>query len=141
MPELHFKIPLQPVAKGRPRFRVVAGHAQVYTPKETQVAEEALRLYIRNALPKDFRLLEGPIAAMLSFHIPFPKSMSKRKRLMAWPTTKPDLDNYEKLALDAMNQLVFRDDSQVVLVRKEKMYSDEPRWEIGIREIDIPVQQ
>ena len=50
------------------------------------------------------------------------------------PTTKPDTDNYLKGVLDALNTVVFKDDSQVVGMVAQKFYSCEPRIEIIVVE-------
>ena len=132
---LTFRIPLEPVAKGRPRFKVKGKYVQTYSPPGTTAAETSLRMWIASELPDSFTLYQGPIAVMLTVHLPFPKSMSKKRREYAKPEPRPDLDNYIKLAFDAMNGLVYKDDALIVMLLAEKMYSDEPRWEIQVKEI------
>jgi Holliday junction resolvase RusA-like endonuclease len=53
------------------------------------------------------------------------------------PVKKPDLDNIAKICLDALNKLAFDDDSQIVALRVEKHYSEEPRVEIEITEREV----
>ena len=68
-----------------------------------------------------------------------PKSWNKKKRQLALdgtirPTTRPDTDNYIKGALDALNGVVYADDSAAVDIIGQKFYSDNPRMEIVIVE-------
>jgi Holliday junction resolvase RusA-like endonuclease len=51
------------------------------------------------------------------------------------PYTKvPDVDNLVKLVLDALNHVIWLDDSYVVQIEAAKWYSLHPRTEINIRE-------
>ena len=51
------------------------------------------------------------------------------------PTKKPDIDNIMKIVLDALNGVAYYDDSQVCRVNFMKMYSENPRLKILIRNI------
>jgi Holliday junction resolvase RusA-like endonuclease len=42
------------------------------------------------------------------------------------PTTRPDLDNYVKGALDAINGIVVNNDSQLVEIEAHKRYGIDP---------------
>ena len=69
-----------------------------------------------------------------------PKSKPKKvKALMATnairPTKKPDMDNVVKLVADALNQVAYRDDTQIVDCQVRKFYSDTPRLEVLIQRI------
>ena len=51
------------------------------------------------------------------------------------PTKKPDIDNIVKVVLDAMNKFAFKDDTQIVKLEVEKLYtSDEEKLVIQIQE-------
>ena len=121
-----FTIPGKPVAKGRPRVASIGGHARAYTPAKTAAAEQsflALALPYRPAEP-----LDGPIAVRIVLALPVPASWSKRKRTAAaegdlLPAGRPDLDNYAKLILDALNGVFWRDDAQIVDLRVTKAYA------------------
>ena len=54
-----------------------------------------------------------------------------------WPTKKPDSDNIIKIILDALNGICYHDDSQVCKIYFEKKYSEIPKVEITIKEIDL----
>lgn len=71
------------------------------------------------------------------FYIPIQKSCSieesiKKEIGLILPTTRPDVDNYLKFILDALHDVVYDDDSKVVSVFGEKLYSFETRTEIEI---------
>lgn len=107
--------PITPVAKGRPRF-TRQGHA--YTPKKTEMFEKALRLEARSEMAeRGLSIFKNALTIDLIFCLPKPKS-AKRER----PTTRPDLDNYIKGVLDALNGITWEDDSQIVELTACKQY-------------------
>lgn len=77
------------------------------------------------------RTVEGPIVLGCIFLMPIPKSASKKKQAEMQSgeikhTKKPDLDNLVKFAKDCLNNLAWKDDSQVIRLVAEKHYSSEP---------------
>jgi len=75
-----------------------------------------------------------PVAVYLRFMCKRPKALKKGDRILK--TTKPDIDNYIKLVLDACNDAkVWHDDSQVVEILAQKWYCadyQEPEIQIQI---------
>jgi len=70
-----------------------------------------------------------------------PKSDSKKKRAAKLageirPTKKPDIDNCIKAIADSLNTIAYKDDTQIVKVVAEKRYSEKPRVEITIADIN-----
>lgn len=104
---IEFFIPGTFKAKGRPRFDSRSGHA--FTPKDTESYEAVVRQYAKEAMAGK-PLLEGPLAAEITFIFPRPKS----KKLEVYHISRPDVDNCLKTILDAMNGIVYQDDSAVV---------------------------
>lgn len=75
------------------------------------------------------------IAVTLRFWCPIPTGLSKRKRESLdgqLCLKKPDIDNYVKLVLDALNGIAWEDDNAVASIAASKGYSFEPRTEVCI---------
>lgn len=80
------------------------------------------------------------IKTVAYFEIPKskPKKFQEQAREgLIRPITKPDTDNIGKNIKDALNKIAFPDDSQIVTEIIEKRYSDTPRAEIFIREVEL----
>lgn len=72
---------------------------------------------------------EVPHSVYLVFHIPMPKSWSKKMKtsMIGKPhKQKPDIDNLQKSFLDAL----CKDDSYVYRIRAEKYWSDKGYIEV-----------
>lgn len=126
----------EPQGKGRPRFVRSTGHA--FTPANTRKYESALRYAAQEAMGTEAPL-EGPLCVVVVAIFPVPASWSEKKRRAAyagaiWPTVKPDADNLIKV-LDACNEVVWRDDKQIVDARIVKRYGERPRLVIEVREV------
>lgn len=122
-----------PVPKGRPRFSRTTGH--VYTPEKTARYEDRLAYAAQKAM-EDRKLFEGALFLHMRFFVAIPESKSKGWKADALgnairPTKKPDWDNFAKV-IDALNKVVWVDDSQIVSATVEKFYSDQPRVEITV---------
>jgi Holliday junction resolvase RusA-like endonuclease len=116
------------VAKGRAR---ATRKGFVYTPAATRKYEAYARLAASEAM-NGRPPLHGPVRLDLLVELPIPASWSQKKRLTAIaglikPTTRPDLDNYVKSALDAINTIVIADDSQIIELRASKRFSEQPK--------------
>src|SRR5699024_2017017 len=84
---------------------------------------------------KPAKPLTSPLRVELNFFIQTPKSWSdaKKKRFEGkYRPLRPDIDNYEKLVLDAMNGMIFKDDNQVVELVVRKFYSVKSSKQIEI---------
>lgn len=120
---------MEPIPKARARTCVRNGVVRSFTPKATADAEANIKNQLVNQ--HDFFQRGAPLKVDLKFYITKPPSVSK-KRL--YPITRPDIDNYTKLVLDALNQYLFEDDSQIVELHATKAYG-QPRIEIEVLEI------
>jgi Holliday junction resolvase RusA-like endonuclease len=110
--------------KQRPRFSRQTGRA--YTPEQTVNLEAHIKqcALAQVGQPR----LVGALAVAMEIAVPVPASWPKRKRAealsgMIRPTGKPDLDNCAK-SLDALNEIVWRDDAQIVAMVVTKHYAD-----------------
>ena len=124
---IRFTVPGAPTGKGRPRFVKATGRA--YTPKGTASRENAIAaagMAAWRAPPADC-----PFALGVEVVMPVPKSWPQYKRAAALdgrivPTVKPDADNIGKLVGDALNQIIWRDDCQIVRLTVWKRYGETP---------------
>lgn len=112
------EFPLDPVAKGRPRFSRKSGVA--YTPEKTRAAEAELRWMMNKQWNRP--ILECALVVDVAFFFRRPKSV---KRLH--PTVKPDLSNIFKTVEDAGNGILWRDDSQIISASISKYYAGESK--------------
>ena len=136
---VYFVVYGNPVGKGRPRATSRGGFVRMYTDAKTLGFESAVADEARIAM-RDWQAFETPMQLQLSAYYYIPKSWSKKKRQMAMdgeihPQVKPDLDNVMKAVLDAMNGVVYVDDSQVINMVATKRYSSDPRVEVYLHEV------
>ena len=125
-----------PVAKGRPRF---TRRGFTYTPAKTRKYEAHVRLAAQDVM-KAAPPLDGACSLSVLAVLPVPMSWSNKKREAAiagvlLPVTRPDVDNYLKAALDGCNEIVYRDDSQIVSADVLKRYGDIPQLVITVRSV------
>jgi Endodeoxyribonuclease RusA. len=137
---IRFTVYGEPVAQGRPRATNINGHIRMYDPKKSRDFKDYVRLVASENRPK--KLLEGPICLEVKVYKPTLKSFSKKKKAAAEagqlrPTSKPDVDNYAKSIKDALKNVIWKDDSQVVDLHISKWYSETPRVEIEIEELEV----
>jgi Holliday junction resolvase RusA-like endonuclease len=131
-----------PVAKGRPRFTRAGGFARTYTPQKTRDAEGMIEwLAINEMKSSNKKIITNAVIVSIDFLMPIPKSFSKTKQLECLqfkivPTVKPDLDNLAKTVLDAMNGIVYKDDSQIIQLHLRKGYAEKPCTVVSIKEYE-----
>jgi Holliday junction resolvase RusA-like endonuclease len=116
------------VAKGRARF-TRTGFA--YTPAKTRQHEAHGRLAAQLAIGER-PPIAGPVHLTALIELPIPASWSKRRTTAAivgeiCPTSRPDIDNFLKSAMDAINGIVVADDSLIVKVTVEKKFGVDPK--------------
>src|SRR5690625_167377 len=125
-----FIIPGQAVPQGRPRAGKRRGKIIMYDPQESKDYKHYVALIARQHAPKI--PYEGEISMIIKIYRDIPKSTTKRKRELynaglLRPVVKPDNTNYAKGIEDALNGIVYKDDSQIVDLTIQKYYSDDPR--------------
>lgn len=126
-----FIIPGKPQAKARPRFTRRGG---VYTTSQTIEYEKHVRACFHLARMEQAYLIPRDCAILVSIEavFPIPASWSKAKRQEALEGKlahmgKPDWDNVGKIITDALNQVAWNDDSQIISASVIKTYGAEPR--------------
>lgn len=113
-----FTIPGNPRPKERPRF----GKGRGYTTQATRDAEARVASSFRDNLGVR-HTIETPVTAPLRVRLRFFRDSMRRV----------DLDNLAKIPLDALNELAWKDDSQIVsLIASKHLDRDDPRTEIEL---------
>lgn len=135
---VEFTLKGEPQGKDRPRFTSRGGYVRTYTSQKTAAYEQAVR---QAYLERTNMILEGPIRVTIRAYMSIPSSYSKAKaqRMRAGherPAKKPDVDNIAKVILDGLNHLAYDDDKQVIELAIEKWYSDDPRVEVIVEEME-----
>lgn len=123
----------EPKGKGRPRFSRATGRA--FTPAATVSYEGMLKVAATEAMGSR-RPLAGALRISVVARMPVPRSWSNRKREAALagrvdPTGRPDIDNIVKM-MDALNHIVWTDDSQIVQCVATKRYDDQPAFVLEV---------
>lgn len=106
------------------------GKAYFYEKPEVKALRNQLYFYCKpNRPPQPFG---GPVRMRVTFIY---KAKTK-KAVGSWKTTRPDLDNLNKLLWDVLTETgFFSDDSQIVNFEALKIYGEEPKIKIEIEEI------
>lgn len=127
MTTIAFVVPGTPVGKGRPKFARRGNFVSTYTPEKTASYENLVKVKAEEAMQGQ-QLFEGAVSIEIALFVTPPASWSQKKQRAAlageiYPTTKPDWDNCGKGICDAINEIVFKDDKQVVDARVTKRYA------------------
>lgn len=125
--QIHFQVEGDPKGKGRPRFGRFGKFTRVYTDKQTTDYEAVIKSYAAHAMGSSDPL-ETAVSVFLYVRLAVPQSYSKKRTEACLsglenPCKKPDIDNIAKTYLDAMNGVIFKDDTQVIDLHVKKVYS------------------
>jgi len=136
--QIVFEVLGDPKGKGRPRFSRHGKFTKVYTDQATLDYETAIQSCASKAMGLQ-KPLETPVSVFLYIRLPVPQSYSKKRTEACLagserPSKKPDIDNVAKCFLDAMNGVVYLDDTQVVDLHIKKLYSAVAGVDVAIME-------
>lgn len=147
---------IEPKPQTRPRFSKFGTYED---PKMKAWRRECSRLIEQEYNGQFF---DGPVSVNVTFYMKAPLSVSKeptpKSRAKAWETfkkfigeklwhtRKPDIDNLIKALFDSISNagynkvdkkgIVWTDDSIVCKLRAQKRYSNNPRIEFEIKELE-----
>lgn len=117
-------------------------YVHTYTPEKTRVFEDSVRFEFMasNCDPMPVYPKDKVLKSKVLIGVSIPQSYSKKKQAlcrdrMIAPAKKPDLDNILKSVFDSLCGYAFEDDSQIVKIIAEKVYSEEPFVEVEIDEL------
>jgi Holliday junction resolvase RusA-like endonuclease len=151
MEPITFTVPAIPVAQPRPRATLAHGGKGARMHEVTSIKggdgerrphpiaayKATVRLAMLDAY--DGPPLECPLVVSLTCVFP------SQKKARKWKATKPDCDNLAKSTLDALNGLLFKDDSQVVELHVVKFHAagdEQPHVEIFIAQAEpLPIHK
>lgn len=132
---VYFYVEGKPQPKQRPRFYTRGKFAKAYTPSETVTYENLVRFCYKKQLGDIF--FRGPIKVKIEIVVAIEKKHFGKKGLNKEgeekyknhipPVKKPDLDNVAKSILDALNEVAWHDDCQIVQLTCTKRYSQSNR--------------
>jgi Holliday junction resolvase RusA-like endonuclease len=136
--QVMFTVEGTPVGKGRPKFARRGNFVSTYTPTKTRDYETLIAEAASQAMGSS-EPLKTPIAAYIYITVPIPASYSKKRSAacldgLERPCKKPDADNILKAYFDAMNGIVYEDDSQIVSIHATKRYGAVGMVEVLVKE-------
>ncbi len=101
-----------------------------FTPKKTATWKTTIAWAAKLHRPRE--LMEGPLAMELVFHFKRPKNVKKDVHHCIG---RSDVDNFAKSVMDALHDIFYKNDNQIVLLKASKDYGD-PGVVITVGEID-----
>lgn len=122
---IFFFVDCPPVAQPRQRHALIGGRVRNYTPSDHPVGVFKTCVQIAARKAHQGPLLEGPLRLSLLFLLHRPQRLIWKTRPMPrlWATCKPDFDNAAKAVCDALNGVLWIDDSHICECRVRKMYA------------------
>lgn len=123
--QLEFHI--EPLPKERPRFTNRGGFARAYTSSKTRNFEASIARMAKAQLQ-----FQKPITDLIVVSVFFEFMRPKKTVLM---TPKKDLDNLCKSIFDALNGILYNDDTQIIELMARKTWSDKNKITVVINEI------
>ena len=132
---IQFTVPGDPVGKGRGRVAGSGTRRWIVTPARTQLYEESVAEFAREAMG-DRPPLTAPCHAAIRIYLATPKGWTIERLCMSqlepWHDVAGDLDNFVKSILDGMNGIVFDDDRRVSQLYACKTWDANPRVDVEI---------
>ena len=122
----NFVILGEPVSGLRARM---GSHGGWYLPSKVAKYKEKIAWEIKTQAKNLYFYQGEPLKVEMTFFLP-------KKTKKSTITSRPDLDNLEKPVLDALQGVLFDNDSQIIEQSSRKRYSNRPRIEITIKKSD-----
>ncbi len=120
---MKIRINCEPVPKGRAKTVFVNGIIRTYTPARTKKAQDAIKAEVK-AMVDDGRVMPFPAKTPLKLTATFYRCKSRwLPKYVDMPYIQPDLDNFLKLLLDAINGSIVPDDAQVTTIIVKKRWT------------------
>lgn len=139
---ISFTVQGRPVAKQAMRIGKTR-NGKVICFRSTKVDKAHDAFALQAAPHKPAKPHGGPVRVSLTFHFAMPVSWPawRRKLLLGQPhTQKPDVDNLQKLALDALKGVFFVDDAQVYDIHSRKAWGEQDETSVLLLFEDQPAR-
>ena len=128
-----------PIAKKRPRFVRRGKFVGTYNPQETEEGR-----FLLMAKEQIVEQKKGALRVDCIFYMPRPKSHYRTGKNAGtlkhdapfYHIKKPDIDNLQKTVYDCLNGFAWSDDSIICISESKKIYSERPRTEITVQEVE-----
>lgn len=136
---MRFEFDIEPVEQARPRATRMGKGIRLYDPKKVAAFKRQLGMLAKQKmLDRGLEPYDGPLEVRMEFYRPVQASLSKKERARRLsgvhrPTVKPDLSNYVKATEDALNGILWVDDSLIVTETSEKFYAEQPHLTVEVR--------
>lgn len=136
---MRFEFDIEPVEQARPRATRMRKGIRLYDPKKVNVFKKQLGMLAKQQmLDRGLAPYDGPLEVRMELYRPVQTSISKKERARRLsgahrPTVKPDLDNYIKSTLDALNGIIWADDNYIVSLAAEKYYAEDPHLIVEVK--------
>ncbi|MFD1466488.1 RusA family crossover junction endodeoxyribonuclease [Lapidilactobacillus mulanensis] len=129
----------EPIPQGRPRFANRGKFTTTYDPPKSKAYKQLVRAQATQQWHS--QPLSGALKCDVTIYRPIQQSGSKKLKLMKSsgqirPIIKGDIDNYFKAVTDPLTGIVWVDDALIVESQIRKFYSNEPRVEIEVEELE-----
>lgn len=143
-------IPGTPVPKQSARFRITEKKGgkqfiQSYQTSDIKLQKQKIQYLLKSQLPKGFEPFDCPLHVEVEYLFELPKSATKAQKEIvegdfilstAWKHTKPDLtDNLNKGLFDAMDGIVYVNDSRICSMSAVKYYAKEAKTIVRISKL------
>lgn len=141
MNKLRFEITGEPRPKQSARFYHTGAFIRSYQKQSVKNEESNVKMQVISQLPADFKIIRGPIRVTRLHYVFAPIKSLKKSEMKAieagelvYKATKPDLtDNLNKGVFDALQGIIYANDSQVISMDDvKKIYGHRPRIDIEL---------
>ena len=122
MIHIEFFVAGEPIPQSRPRRNPTTGAFYSNATPALKAWKEAISMTALSHKPNEL-VAETPIHIRLDFRLPLPKTI-KGRRGKVEPWGRPDVDNLAKAVYDAIEGIIYANDSQITVAVVRK------RWEV-----------
>ena len=120
---MKIRLDYEPVAKGRAKTAFTNGIVRTYTPAKTKKAQDTIKKQLE-AFITCGKVKPFPAKTALKLVVTFYRCKSMwLPKYVDKPLIKPDLDNFLKLLLDAINGTIVPDDAQITTIIARKRWT------------------